>query len=73
MCEGASKQPLDLRILPRRDRAHSPNPVLKFLDPPMKSYRRIFRNIYPFIEEKCQNIDRFFIKIEQREIDTRVF
>ena len=31
MCEGASKQILDLRILPRLDRPH----VLKFLDPPL--------------------------------------
>ena len=32
MCEGASKQTPDLKILPRRDRAP---PVLKFLDPPL--------------------------------------
>ena len=32
MCEGASKQTPDLKILPRRDR-----PVLKFLDPPLST------------------------------------
>ena len=32
MCEWASKQTLDLRILPRGDRAPL---VLKFLDPPL--------------------------------------
>ena len=34
MCEGASKQTPDLKILPRRDRAP---PVLKFLDPLLSS------------------------------------
>ena len=43
MCEGASKQTLELRILPLRDRP--PPPVLKFLDPPPTKER----------EEKCKN------------------
>ena len=35
MCEGASKQTPDLKILPRWDRA---TPVLKFLDPPLLTF-----------------------------------
>ena len=53
MCEGASKQTLVLRILPRRDRAPPPPPPLsKIMGPPPHLYTYIYKSKIYLINEK---------------------